>query len=62
MDRLERLAARTDVAAYVAQLCGVSRQQVRIVHGQGSRTKQLLIDGLDDEQARQAILAAAPQG
>jgi uncharacterized protein YggU (UPF0235/DUF167 family) len=43
-------------------LCGVSRQQVRIVHGQGSRTKQLPIDGLDDEQARQAILAAAPQG
>ena len=51
-------AANEAVVAFVAELAGVHRRDVRIVSGQCSRSKRVAVDGVDEAALRRRVLDA----
>ncbi len=52
-------AANAALCVYVAGLCGVAKRAVKVVSGEKSREKRLLITGIDMETVRTALAKGA---
>lgn len=53
-------AANEALVAFLARELGVRARDVRIVGGASSRTKRLVIDGVDDDELTRRILELDP--